>query len=130
MPSDACRTGTLFCHWYPYTFRRGLVHSAHQGKKRLLTLHEWPRAGLCQWTKRPGAVLLPGRLYALCLYLYLGCREGDVGAFWLVILLGQVVGASDSLGPPSLGGGYMSVAAGFVLLHTAVGVDMGRCFMA
>ena len=130
MPSDACRTGNRFCHWSPDTFRRGLVHPARQKKKRLLTLHEWPRAGLCQWTKRQNAALLPGRLYALCLYLYLGCHEGDVGAFWLVILLGQVVGASDSFGPPSLGGGYISVAADFVLLHTAVGVDMRRCFMA
>ena len=93
---------------------------------RLLTLHERPRTGRCQWTKRPGAVLLPGRRCWLCLALYLGCREGDVGAFWLVILLGQVVGAADFFDVLSSGGGHMSVAAGFVLLDTAVGVVMGR----
>ena len=58
--------------------------------------------------------------------MYLGCREGDVGAFWRVILLGKILGAADSFGALSLGGGHMSVATGFVLLDTAVGVVMGR----
>ena len=44
-------------------------------------------------------------------------------AFWLVILLGQVVGAADSFDTPSSGGGHMSVA---VDLDTAVSVVMGR----
>ena len=96
---------------------------------RLLTLHGRPRAGRCQWNKRPGAALLPGHRCWLCLALYLNCREGDVGAFSLVILLGQVLGAADSFDALSLGGGHMSVAAGFVLLDTAVGVVMGRCLV-
>ena len=96
---------------------------------RLLTLPERPRVGRCQWTKRPGAVFLPGRRRWLWLALYLDCREGDVGAFWLVILHGQIVGAADSFDTLSSGGGHMSVAAGFVLLDTAVGVVMGRCLM-
>ena len=50
-------------------------------------------------------------------------------AFCLIILLGQVVGAADSLDTLSSGGGHMSVAAGFVLLDTAVGVAMGRCLV-
>ena len=93
---------------------------------RLLKLHERPRAGRCQWNKRPGAVFLPERRSWLCLDLYLGCREGDVGTLWLVILLGQVVGAEDSFGALSLGCGHMGVVAGIVLLDTAVTVVMGR----
>ena len=58
--------------------------------------------------------------------MYLGCHEGDVRPFWLVILLGQVVGAADSLDSPSSSGGHMSVAVGFVLLGTAVDVVMRR----
>ena len=50
--------------------------------------------------------------------LYLDCREGDVRAFWLVIFLGQVVGAADSFDALSSGGGHMSVSTGFVLLDT------------
>ena len=46
--------------------------------------------------------------------------------FWLVIPLGQVVGAANVFDALSSGGGQMSVAAGFVLLDTAVGVVMGR----
>ena len=94
---------------------------------RLLTLQERPRAGRCQWTNQPGAVLLPGPRCWLCLALYLGCREGDVGAFWLVILLAQVVGAADSFDALSLSSGHMSVDAGFMLLDTAVGVVMECC---
>ena len=45
--------------------------------------------------------------------------------FSLVILLGQVVGATYSFDALSSVGGHMSVAAGFVLLDTAVGVVMG-----
>ena len=89
----------------------------------------WPRAGRCQWTSRPGTVFLPGRRCWLCFAWYLGCREGDVGAFWLIILLGQAVDAADSFEALSSGGGYMSIAAGFVLLDTAVGVVMGRCLV-
>ena len=92
---------------------------------RLLTLHERPRAVRCQWTKRPGVVLLPGRRCWFCLALYLGFREGDVGAFWLVIFLGQVVGIADSVDALTSNGGHVSVAAGFVLLDAAVGIVMG-----
>ena len=91
---------------------------------RLLTLHERPRAA-----KRAGAVLLPGRCCWLCRTLYLRCREGYVGAFWLVILLGQVVGAANSFDALSSGGDHMVVIVGFVLLDTAVGVVMGRCLV-
>ena len=71
-----------------------------------------------------------GTVAGLYLSLYLGCCEEEVGAFCLVILLGQVVGAADSLDALSSGGGHMSVAAGFVLLDTAaVVVVMGRCLV-
>ena len=49
--------------------------------------------------------------------------------FWLVILLGRVVGATNSFGALSSGGGHMSVAAGFVLFDTAVGFIMRRCLV-
>ena len=55
---------------------------------RLLMPHKRPKAGRCLWTKGPGTVLLPERRCWLCLALYLGYREGDVGMFWLIILLG------------------------------------------
>ena len=61
--------------------------------------------------------------------VYFGCREKDVGPFWLVILLGQVAGATDSFDALSSGGGHMSVATGFVLLDTAISVIMGRCLV-
>ena len=96
---------------------------------RLLTLHERLRAGRCQWTKGLGAVVLRGRRCWLCLVLYLGFREGDVGASWPVILLGQVVGAADFFDALSSGGSHMSVAADFVLLDTALGIVMGRCLV-
>ena len=96
---------------------------------RLLTSRDRPRADRCQWTKRSGAVILPGHRCWLCLALYLGCHEGDVGTFWLVMLLGQVVGAADSFDALSSVGGPISVATGFVLLDTTVGVVMGRCLV-
>ena len=91
--------------------------------------NERPMAGRCKWTKRPGAVHLAGRRCWLCLASYIGCREGDVGEFWIVILLKQVVGVADSFDALSSGGGHMSVFAGFLLLGTAVGVVMGRCLV-
>ena len=74
-------------------------------------------------------VLLPGRRCWLCLALYLGCREGDVKAYWLVVFLGQVVGVADFFDALSLTRGHMRVAFRFVLLDTAVGVVMGRCLV-
>ena len=92
-------------------------------------LHKQPRAGRCQWTKRPGAILLSGRRCWLCLALCLGCHDGDVGAFWFVILFRQVVGAADAFDVLSSGGGHTSVAVGSVLLDTAINVVMGRCLV-
>ena len=61
-----------------------------------------------------------------CFVLYLGTREGDVAAFWLVILLRQTVGTAKSFDALSLSVGHISVSVGFVLLDAAVGVIMGR----
>ena len=150
-----CRTVVLIRRRSPYTYIKkigeiGLILPTKRNS-RFLTLHKRPRAGRCQWTKRPrvgrcqwtkrpraghcqwtrrsGTILLPRGRFWLCLALYLGCREGEAGPFWFVILLGQVVGAADFSSALSSGGGHMSVAAGFVPLNTAAGVVMGRCLV-
>ena len=57
-------------------------------------------------------------------------REGDVGAFRLVVLFRKIVGAADSFYARRPGGSNVSVTVTpFTPPGAAVGVAVGGCFM-